>query len=165
MAFESGEKIWKLWDFFYMTIKGAKIQAKISISRGEKGICFWQLSLGQTCPTFHPTSIIFGVGWNVGHVWPKSEFKKEEKNVLDEAKMCWMKVWSRSNFSSNRFRFIQHIFCHFSCWIRLTTFFIQQYVKMMSFYCNRMSNWISKIRIFILFFVLFWIFIKKENKS
>ena len=24
--------------------------------------------------------------------WMKSEFKKEEKNVLDEAKMCWMKV-------------------------------------------------------------------------
>ena len=51
--------------------------------------------------------------------------------------------------------FIQQIqfhpthFCHFSRWICLTTFFIQQYVKMMSFYCNRISNWISKIRILI----------------
>ena len=113
------------------------------------------LSLGQTCPTLHPTSIIFCVGWNVGHVWPKAELKKEEKNVLDEAKMCWMKVWSRSNFSSNNFSFIQHIFCHFSYWMRLTTFFIQQYVKMMSFYCNRMSYRISKIRISI----------RKQNKS
>ena len=69
--------------------------------------------------------------------------------------MCWMKVWSRSNFSSNSFSFIQHIFCHFSCWMRLTTFFIQQYVKIMPFYCNLKSYQISKI----------WISIRKQNKS
>ena len=40
---------------------------------------------------------------------------------------------------------------HFSCWMRWTTFFFQQYVKIMPFYCNR----ISKIRISI----------RKLNKS
>ena len=54
-----------------------------------------------------------------------------------------------------QFQFHPTHFLSFFVLMRLTTFFIQQYVKMMSFYCNRMSYRISKIRISI----------RKQNKS
>ena len=68
------------------------------------GLIDWLLRPAQLHPTFHPTSKIFDVGWNVGCIWELSKFRK---------KSCWMtldEVCSRSNFSSNIFWFIQQYF-------------------------------------------------------
>ena len=68
----------------------------------------------QMHPTFYPTSEIFDVGRNVRCIWELARFIKKKKRRQKSRYTILDYVWSRSNFSSNIFWFIQPDF-HVGC--------------------------------------------------